>query len=62
MKKYYSTFDFTETREEAEQIAANYTRTATPYQRKAHPAHITPWTPNDNSRARFVVWTSYARY
>lgn len=60
--RYYRTFDFTETIEQAQKILNNYRKNATPYARKAHPGTITPWTPSDGKGgARFVVWTYYKR-
>lgn len=61
MKKYKRFFDFTETREEAERIKADYTKRATPYQRRKHPAYITEFMPKnpETDKARFIVWYTY---
>lgn len=60
--KYYKTFDFTETEEQATAILTAYRKTATPYQRKHYPGTFTPWEAADGkSDKHFVVWTYYRR-
>lgn len=59
--KYYLTFDFYNTKEEAEKAAAFYQKTATPYQRKHHPAHVTPWESKDRTEKKYICWTYYRR-
>ena len=41
--KYYLNFEFTETEDEAKSIVAERNRSASPYARRKHPAHYTPW-------------------
>ena len=57
MRKYRTTFEFTATEKEAQELCdrinANYTR----YMRKNHPAHYTKWDAQDGkSNMHFVVW------
>lgn len=60
--RYKLTFEFTETEEQAKRIADNYNATATPYARKHHKGHYTPWESKDpNCTKHFVVFTYYKR-
>lgn len=59
--KYYASFDFYNTETEAEAARKRYQQTATPYQRKKYPAHVTPWTSADGTEKKFLCWTYYKR-
>ena len=60
--KYYLDFTFTETEEQARKICENYQKTATPYARKHHKAHFTPWEAADGKgNAHFIAFTYYRR-
>jgi hypothetical protein len=49
-------FIFLETEEEAIVACANFNHWATPYCRRKHPAHYTPWTSQDGTQHRFIVF------
>lgn len=60
--RYYLTFDFTETEEQAQKIINNYNATATPYARKHHKGHYTTYQSNSpTDKAHFVAFTYYRR-
>ena len=56
MRKYHMDFIFVKTEEEAIVACANFNHWATPYCRRKHPAHYTPWTSQDGTRHLFVVF------
>jgi hypothetical protein len=56
MKKYRLSFDFVETEEQAQTLCNRINANYSYYMRKNHPAHYTPWTPQDGkSNKKFVV-------
>lgn len=57
MKRYRLTFEFTETREQAQELCDRINASYTRYMRTHHPAHFTPWeAQEEKSNKRFVVW------
>ena len=59
MKKYRLTFEFAETREQAQALCEKINANHTYYMRKNHPAKFTPWKASDgDSKYNFVVWYS----
>lgn len=59
MKRYRLTFEFTETREQAQALCDKINAGYTYYMRKNNPAHFTPWKASDgDSKYNFVVWYS----
>ena len=56
MKKYQLTFEFHSTEEQAAAACERLNKTATPYMRKHHPAHYTPWESLDGRESKFIVW------
>ena len=57
MRKYQLWYNIVDTIEEAQRIAGIYTATATRWQKKKYPPHITDWSTADGYKG-FVVWTS----
>ena len=57
MRKYQDWFNIVETMKEAEYIMREYNETATRWQKKKYPAHVTDWQDDANNKY-FVVWTS----
>jgi hypothetical protein len=57
MKKYHLGFTFAATEGEARRMVEQFNSEATPYMRKRHPAHFTPWqSSSQTDPAHFVVW------
>lgn len=56
-KRYMSWFEFVKTEQEAKNLVDLLNSRATPYMRKNHPAHYTPWTDSKTKIAQFVVWS-----
>ena len=57
MRKYQLWYDIVDTMNEASRIAEQYNATATRWQKKRYPAHITDWSASDGYKG-FIVWTS----
>ena len=55
-RKYYKTFEFCNTEQEAQTMCENINRTATRHIRMKHPAHYTPWSSTDGKDHKFIVW------
>lgn len=55
-RKYQLWFEFAESEEEAKRLCALRDSQATPYMRRKHPAHYTPWN-NREQPGLFVVWS-----
>ena len=59
MKRYRLTFEFAETREQAQTLCEKINAGYTYYMRKNHPAKFTPWKASDgDNKYNFVVWYS----
>lgn len=57
MSKYRLSFKFTETEEQASALRDRLNSETTPYMRKHHPAHFTPWeSSSQTDPAHFIVW------
>lgn len=57
MRKYQLWYNIVDTIEEAQRIAGIYTATATRWQKKRYPAHVTDWSASDGYKG-YIVWTS----
>ena len=58
-KKYHLTFKFCDTEGVAQALCGEINANATPYMRRKHPAHYTPWDSRDGKEHCFVVWYYY---
>ena len=53
--RYQLAFRFADCETEAAAMCAEWNRRATPYMRKKHPAHYTPWNCPEEP-GKFIVW------
>lgn len=57
MRRYTLSAVFVATWSDAQRMVEQFNSAATPYMRKRHPAHFTPWESNSpTDPAHFVVW------
>lgn len=57
MRRYTLSAVFTATQSDAQRMVEQFNSAATPYMRKRHPAHFTPWqSSSQTDSAHFVVW------
>ena len=55
-KKYITTFEFFDTEEQAKEFCETKNMNSSYYVRKNHPAHYTPWSSQDGTENKFIVW------
>ena len=53
-RRYRLTFEFVDTKEQAEEFCNNENKNR--YIREHHKAHYTPWTSQDGSEHKYIVW------
>lgn len=56
MRKYYKTFTFCSSLEEARAICYSHNASSTEYMRRNHPAHFTPWISQDGNEKKYICW------
>ena len=56
MRKYYKTFTFCNSLEEARAFCDSYNANATEHMRRNHPAHFTPWISQDGNEKKYICW------
>ena len=57
MSKFQLWYDIVDTIKEASWIVERYNATATRWQKKRYPAHVTDWSASDGYKG-YIVWTS----
>lgn len=55
-KKYQLWFEFRNTEKEAQTLCDLVNKNYTPYMRKNHKAHYTPWQSKDGTENLFICW------
>ena len=55
--KYRAWFEFVGTEDQAKEKCIYFDSLLNRYARKKYPAHYTPWSSQDGSENKFVVWT-----
>ena len=54
--RYRESFKFKNTEKQAIEFCDRMNKQATPYVRKHHPAHFTPWNSLDGKEHLFIAW------
>lgn len=56
--KYYFSFRFCDTETEAQRVLNEYRSSATRWQKKRYPGHMTEWKSKDGRESKWIAWYS----